>query len=279
MSVLAPRSLSAVITDATRLGTVLGIWAHPDDEAFLSAGLMAAARDAGNRVVCVTATLGEHGTDDPVGWPPHRLGAVRERELRASLAALDVTEHHQLGLTDGTLSAQPGEAITRHLADIITTVEPDTIVTFGPDGMTGHDDHRTVSDWSTAAHAAAAPGARLLYATTTEEFVRAWEPAREQFNIFLADGLPLRTRASELAVSLRLGPAAVDRKIVALRAQASQTTPLFAALGEEQVRQWWSTETFVDAARGSTPTRSGSTPSSYPQRDSNPCYRRERATS
>ena len=27
------------------LGTVLGIWAHPDDEAYLSGGLMALARD------------------------------------------------------------------------------------------------------------------------------------------------------------------------------------------------------------------------------------------
>ncbi|HEX3261549.1 MAG TPA: PIG-L family deacetylase, partial [Pseudonocardia sp.] len=58
-------SPARTITDAARLGTVLGIWAHPDDEAFLSAGLMAAARDAGQRVVCVTATLGEHGTSDP----------------------------------------------------------------------------------------------------------------------------------------------------------------------------------------------------------------------
>ena len=38
-----------------------------------------------------------------------------------------------------------------------------------------------------------------------------------------------------------------DRKIVALRAQASQTTALIAALGEERVRDWWSTETFVCA--------------------------------
>ena len=76
------------ITDVTRLGTVLGIWAHPDDEAFLSAGLMAAARDAGQRVVCVTATLGEHGTDDPGSWPPMRMAQVREREWHASLAAL-----------------------------------------------------------------------------------------------------------------------------------------------------------------------------------------------
>ncbi len=39
----------------------------------------------------------------------------------------------------------------------------------------------------------------------------------------------------------------VDRKLVALRAQASQTDGLIAALGEERVRQWWSTETFVCA--------------------------------
>jgi LmbE family N-acetylglucosaminyl deacetylase len=245
--VLPPPAGPAPISDAARLGTVLGIWAHPDDEAFLSAGLMAAARDAGNRVVCITATLGEHGTDDPIGWPPGRLGAVRERELRASLAALDVTEHHLLGLADGALAAQPAAAITRHLARIIDIVEPDTIVTFGPDGMTGHEDHQTVSAWATAAHTAAATDARLLYATTTEEFVQAWESFRDQFNIFLADGLPLRTRASDLAISMRLDPAAVDRKIVALRAQASQTTALFAALGEKQVRRWWSTETFIAA--------------------------------
>ena len=105
MSFPRPLAEPAPIADAARLGTVLGIWAHPDDEAFLSAGLMAAARDAGNRVVCVTATLGERGTDDPSRWPPHRLGAVRGHELRASLAALDVTEHHLLGLTDGTCAA------------------------------------------------------------------------------------------------------------------------------------------------------------------------------
>jgi LmbE family N-acetylglucosaminyl deacetylase len=238
---------SGPITDAARLGTVLGIWAHPDDEAMLTAGLMAAAREAGNRVVCVTATLGEHGTDDPGCWPPGRLARIRECELRASLAALGVTEHHLLGLTDGTCAAAPFDAVVWQLVEIIDAVAPDTIVTFGPDGMTGHEDHQTVSAWATVARAAAAPDARLLYATTTEEFVQAWEPAREEFNVFLADGLPLRTATDDLAVSLHLDSAAVDRKIVALKAQASQTGALFAALGEERVRQWWSTETFVAA--------------------------------
>ena len=238
---------NAPITDAACLGTLLGIWAHPDDEAFLSAGLMAAARDAGNRVVCVTATLGEHGTDDPSGWPPRRLRKVRERELTSSLAALGVTEHVLLGLTDGSCAHADRAAVVSQLVGIIDAVAPDTIVTFGPDGMTGHEDHQTVSRWATDARAAAAPHARLLYATTTEEFANAWEPARDDFDVFLADGLPLRTRAVDLAVALRLDPASLDRKIVALRAQASQTTALFAALGEDRVRQWWSEETFIAA--------------------------------
>ena len=59
------------------LGTIVGVWAHPDDEAYLSAGLMAAAVDAGNHVLCITATRGELGTSDPSAWPPDRLAPVR----------------------------------------------------------------------------------------------------------------------------------------------------------------------------------------------------------
>ncbi len=235
------------VTDVTDLGTVLGVWAHPDDEAFLSGGLMAAARDAGQRVVCVTATLGERGTADPHAWPPERLARVRRHELDASLAVLGVDEHHLLGITDGTCAAQPHDALVRHLGRIIDTVAPDTIVTFGPDGLTGHEDHQTVSSWVTAARAAVAPGTRLLYATTTEEFVDGWEPARDAFDVFLSDGLPLRTPASALAVQLRLDAATLDRKVVALRAQASQIAGLIAAVGEERVRQWWAHEAFVCA--------------------------------
>lgn len=49
----------------TRIETLLGIWAHPDDEAYCSSGLMAQVREGGGRVVVVTASRGEHGTADP----------------------------------------------------------------------------------------------------------------------------------------------------------------------------------------------------------------------
>src|SRR6188472_1129996 len=83
--------------------TLLGVWAHPDDEAYLSAGLMAQVRRAGGRVAVVTASRGELGTPDPDEWPPERLAAVRERELLDSLAVVGVREHRWLGYSDGEL--------------------------------------------------------------------------------------------------------------------------------------------------------------------------------
>lgn len=231
------------------LGTILGVWAHPDDEAYLSAGLMARARDAGQRVAVVTATRGEMGTPDPQRWPPRRLGRVREAEVRASLAALGVSEHHFLGYVDGTLPDQDsGEAVAR-IAAIVATVRPDTIVTFGPDGLTGHPDHRRISSWATAARELTAPSARLLYATTTAPFVERWQHLHERFDIYLDPDLPLRTPPDRVTLEIVLDSPEADRKLVALRAQASQTAALISAMGEQVYRAWTSTEAFRPALR------------------------------
>ena len=154
--------------------TLLGVWAHPDDEAYTSAGLMATFRRRGDRVVVITATLGEHGTSDPETWPPRRLAELRHTELRNSLAALDVDELHLLGYQDGDCEREDGtQAIARHIAHIA----PDLIVTFGPDGMTGHPDHRAVSRWTTDAWASTRSHADLWYATLTADFHRKWGPS------------------------------------------------------------------------------------------------------
>ena len=75
------------------LGTILGVWAHPDDEAYLTAGIMARAVRNGSRVVCVTATRGEGGSMDEEKWPPEKIGEVRTKELERSLEILGVKEH------------------------------------------------------------------------------------------------------------------------------------------------------------------------------------------
>jgi LmbE family N-acetylglucosaminyl deacetylase len=229
------------------LGTVVGVWAHPDDEAYLAGGLMAAARAAGLRVVCVTATDGERGTPDPQRWPPDRLAALRAAELARSLAILGVREHHGLGLPDGGCADLDSARPVGRIAEIIDEVAPDTVLTFGPDGITGHSDHRTVSAWTGAAFSCAArPGARLLHAAVPAGHVRRWRWLHERFSVY-EEGYPVVAPEERIALGLRLDDALAARKVAALRAQASQTDGLVAALGVATYTDWVRGEFFVAA--------------------------------
>ena len=150
----------------------------------------------------VTATRGEQGTDDPGTWPPDRLAAVRERELAESLAVLGVHEHHWLDYHDGFLSSAPrGKAVDR-LAGFIDAVRPDTIVTFGPDGMTGHDDHRTVSSWVTQARDEAGLPNRLWYATVTPAFHARWGRVNDRVGLWFEGCRPPVTDRDDLAAEI-----------------------------------------------------------------------------
>jgi LmbE family N-acetylglucosaminyl deacetylase len=227
--------------DVTRPRTLLSVWAHPDDEAYTSAGLMAEFRRRGDRVVVVTATLGEHGTSDRATWPPAALAAVRHAELRDSLATLGVDELHLLGYDDGGCELSNGTAaIAGHTSDI----EPDVIVTFGPDGMTGHPDHRAVSRWTTDAWIATRPAAELWYATVTPDFQERWGPINDRIGLWAEQPEPPCTIAADLAQSTKLTDDLLDLKVAALLAHTSQTRPLIEMLGVATYREWWRTESF-----------------------------------
>ncbi len=218
----------------TELGTILGVWAHPDDEAYLSAGLMARAADAGERVVCVTATRGEEGSFDEERWPPDRMGEIREGELLRSLEILGVSEHRWLDMRDGTLADEDDAAAIRRIVEIVAEVRPDTVLTFGPDGMTGHPDHKTVSAWTTAAfETAAPPGARLCYATYPPDWVARFADELNRFNVFMEPGTPPVTPVDELEIEFRLSPEALARKVRAVEEHVSQVEPLTAMLGRQ----------------------------------------------
>lgn len=234
-------------TAAAHAGSLLGIWAHPDDEAFLSAGLMARARAEGERVVVATATRGERGTADPDRWPPERLAPLREVEQARSLGALGVTEHRWLDHHDGELARVRRSAAVAQVADLIDEVRPDTVVTFGPDGMTGHDDHRTVSAWVTQAWRETGRTSRLWYATLTPSFHRRWGRLNDEVGLWFDGSRPPATRPRDLAARVVFDEELVERKYAALRAHASQLDGLVAMVGEERFRRWWAHESFVAA--------------------------------
>jgi len=223
--------------DPSKLGTILGVWAHPDDEAYLSAAIMAAAVDAGSRVVCVTATRGEAGSLDHERWPPDTLASVREAELNACLAVLGVREHVWLDYPDGGCADVAVDEAVSRLAEIVEDVQPDAVLTFGPDGMTWHPDHIAVGAWTTAAfEEAGPPGARLLYATKTQEWADAFLAAIDADQVMMSDQLPPATPVSELAVSVRAEGAALERKYKAMLCQPSQVESLMETVGDAVYR-------------------------------------------
>jgi LmbE family N-acetylglucosaminyl deacetylase len=230
---------------ADDLGTLLLVWAHPDDDIYTSAGLMAETVRAGGRVVDVTATRGEGGSMDEERWPPESMGRVRTAELLRSLEILGVGEHHFLeGPVDLDMDAHLDEAGAGQVKTITAEVDPDTVVTFGPDGMTGHQAHKDVSRWTTDAFSAVAkPGARLLYATHTPAWAAEWGPKLAPFNIF-RPGTPPQTELQDLAIHFVLSDDLRGVKFDAIAAHESQVEGLIHVFGRDGLMEALGQENF-----------------------------------
>jgi LmbE family N-acetylglucosaminyl deacetylase len=212
------------------------VWAHPDDEAFLSAGVMTVAASQGQRVVCVTATRGENGFPDDDARSPDERAALRVAELEACLAVLGIDDHRWLDYPDGGCHEVDERAPVQILAEIIDDVAPDTVLTFPPDGMTGHLDHITVSRWTTRAVAAAGSEARLLYATKSRDWAERFLAvmADDELNVMMDDEAQFpMTAPEELAFALDIDDDLLDVKVQALMAQASQIEPTVRQMGKE----------------------------------------------
>jgi LmbE family N-acetylglucosaminyl deacetylase len=229
---------------AVDLGTVLGIWAHPDDETYLSAGLMARAVRAGSRVVCVTATRGEGGSMDEERWPSATMGEVREAELLRSFQILGVTEHRFLELPDVDMDAALPDSGAAGVAAIVAEVRPDTVLTFGPDGMTGHRAHQDVGRWAAEAFETSAPaGARLHYATTSPAWCREFVPHLNRFDVY-RPGTPPVTPLEEMSVHVELDEELLELKLRAIEEHVSQVEGLVAAFGRDLFRRAMREESF-----------------------------------
>jgi LmbE family N-acetylglucosaminyl deacetylase len=172
------------------------------------------------------------------------MAEVRTRELMRSLEVLGVTEHRFLeGPIDVDMQTPLDESGAAQVRAIVEEVRPSTVYTFGPDGMTGHEGHKSVSRWATDAfHEAAPPGARLLYATTTPDWVEAWLEHLAPFNIFLP-GTPPVTPVESLEVHLDLPDDVLDLKWAAIKAHESQVEGLVHVFGA-RMREWMSLEAF-----------------------------------
>lgn len=232
--------------DLKQLGTIMGVWAHPDDEVMTSCGLLCAAIKNGQQVVCITATKGEAGVIDPKRWPQHKLGSIRAKELQAAYKQIGLKDHHYLDLPDGGCAGTPEELVIPRLVSLMNAYEPDTIITFAPDGLTGHPDHQTVSNWAGLANRHVRKTAAVYHATLTVGQYRAYKDIDRRFNFFFNIDRPTTCREADCDIRFKLDDGLYDCKLRCLDAMPSQ----YEAVLEEfrgKLRPCLETEAFVRA--------------------------------
>lgn len=134
--------------------TLLGVFAHPDDETWSMGGSFALLAPKGVRCAVWTATRGEAGEIAPgSGVTRERLAEVREAEERAALAVLGVEDVTFGDFADGKVSERADDLVKQIQAALERT-QPDVVVTMEPGGVTAHPDHMAVSAATRAAFTA-----------------------------------------------------------------------------------------------------------------------------
>ncbi len=144
--------------------------AHPDDESYATYGTVAMHRDDPRfRLVVLHATDGGGGeVAAGVSVSHDGLGPQRRREDDAAWAAVGrVPDRHDwLGYADGHVASVAHERLVIQISEFLEQERPDVVVTFGPDGITGHPDHIAVGAATDAAfhrvRASPGPGLRRL---------------------------------------------------------------------------------------------------------------------
>ena len=257
-------------------GPLLAIFPHPDDETFSAAGVMAAAAERGVPVTVISATRGESGESSIPGLEdPERLGVVRERELRDAMRQIGVADVRLLTYRDSGMEGSPAaqhprallrapvEAVAAKLVAHIRAVQPQVIITYGPDGLYGHPDHlhlhyaalRAVEAAADPAHkgrAASEPWqtSLLYFATAPREDMLAMldRPDSPLQSLSASARANLGTPRADITHVIDIGPWA-ERKRAAIASHRTQTGeggPL-ANMPQEVVERRLAREHFVRA--------------------------------
>jgi len=122
--------------------TVVGVFAHPDDEAVGPSGTLAKLAKE-NTVYLICVTNGEFNC--VTGRQDETLGNIRKKELENSAKVLGIKKVFFLEFSDGTLCNNIYCILEKKIQEKLQQLKPELLLTFEPHGWSGHIDHITVS--------------------------------------------------------------------------------------------------------------------------------------
>jgi LmbE family N-acetylglucosaminyl deacetylase len=141
---------AALTVSAQSPKRLLAIFAHPDDEQTVAPLLVKSVED-GVEVTLVIATDGRLGVNEYTDYEAgDDLAALRREELKCAAETLGVklihlNYHDQLRAAEGYDGHIPHvRSLLKEITAIVARVQPDAIVTWGPDGASNHMDHRLI---------------------------------------------------------------------------------------------------------------------------------------
>src|SRR6185369_6895785 len=175
------------MTASTR--TLVVVLPHADDESVIAPMLVRLARE-GIAIVLIVVSDGSAGAGQQGNLPRPELAlsvaelvATRQAEARCAAQTIGAEPPIFLGFPDGKLGDYIGDRsligrLAARIAEELERLRPDVVITWGPDGGTGHPDHRIVSAVVTQLQRAGAPGVpeRLFYMSVPTELIRAVNP-------------------------------------------------------------------------------------------------------
>ncbi|HEM62305.1 MAG TPA: PIG-L family deacetylase, partial [Chloroflexi bacterium] len=82
---------------------------------------------------------------------PEQAGQLRQAELECAYQALGIQPPRFLGYQDGTLAQVDHKEAAARIASVIRELQPQALLTWPPDGLSGHPDHIAVSRWTSEA--------------------------------------------------------------------------------------------------------------------------------
>jgi LmbE family N-acetylglucosaminyl deacetylase len=152
-----------------RAPVLMVVHAHPDDESSQTGGTLAAYAAAGWRTVLITCTDGAQGDGrggakpGQSGHDPLEVARSRSRDLDLAAGVLGVRDLVKLGYPDSGMSnndtppvpevfsRRPLVPMVARLVQLIRLHQPNVIVTYPPNGLSGHPDHIRTHDLVRAA--------------------------------------------------------------------------------------------------------------------------------
>jgi LmbE family N-acetylglucosaminyl deacetylase len=209
---------------------MLAVFAHPDDESFRCGGTLALLARRGAHVQLLTFSRGEAGLcGDPPLCRPDQLATVRARELRCACSALGINPPILLDYPDGALAQVDEEEALGQILPVIRELQPQVLVTWPPDGLSGHPDHAAVSGWTSLAFRRAASLGTLV--PTAVYHLAVPRSIAQTLGLVHLHAVPYEDITLEVDVT-----AFWDQKLAAIHCHRTQTdgSPILTAPAEKQ---------------------------------------------